>query len=200
METKRYRTERNGTEWNGTDYTTLSMHHAIAYEGVAQPPQHISCTELQPHLTRVTPQVRTISGYAMRHICVNQIAHTAKTHIRAIDTLRNILYRAHASGRAGTTKGKANEQTGASKEMKTNATSDALNAEAKGARETAEGRLNEKLRRETTAMLRMQMQEHSEGVALTPSTHNAAPATAIPNASGASGENYIRVRNAAYMC
>ena len=67
-----------------------------------------------------------------------------------------------------TTKGKANEQTGASKEMKTNATSDALNAEAKGARETAGGRLNEKLRRETTAMLRMQMQEHSEGVALNP--------------------------------
>ena len=25
-------------------------------------------------------------------------------------------------------------------------------------------------------------------------------ATAVPNASGASGENYIRVRNAAYMC
>ena len=32
---------------------------------------------------------------------------------------------------------KASEQTGASKEMKTNATSNALNAEAKGAREPA---------------------------------------------------------------
>ena len=75
-----------------------------------------------------------------------------------------------------------------------------LSTRKQGSAQTAGGRLNEKLRQETAAMLRMQMQEHSEGVALTPSTHNAAPATAVPNASGASGENYIRVRNAAYMC
>ena len=72
--------------------------------GLPLPPQHTTLHRLQPYLTRVAPQVKTISGYAMRHICVNQRAHTAKTHIRAIDTLRNTLYRAHASGRAGTTK------------------------------------------------------------------------------------------------
>ena len=54
--------------------------------GLPLPPQHTTLHRLQPYLTRVAPQVRTISGYAMRHICVNQIAHTAKTHIRAIDT------------------------------------------------------------------------------------------------------------------
>ena len=54
--------------------------------GLPLPPQHTTLHRLQPYLTRVAPQERTISGYAMRHICVNQIAHTAKTHIRAIDT------------------------------------------------------------------------------------------------------------------
>ena len=54
--------------------------------GLPLPPQHTTLHRLQQYLTRVAPQVRTISGYAMRHICVNQIAHTAKTHIRAIDT------------------------------------------------------------------------------------------------------------------
>ena len=71
---------------------------------------------------------------------------------------------------------------------------------SKGSAQNGRGSAERELQQETTAMLRMQMQEHSEGVALTPSTHNAAPATAVPNASGASGENYIRVRNAAYMC
>ena len=40
--------------------------------GLPLPPQHTTLHRLQPYLTRVAPQVKTISGYAMRHICVNQ--------------------------------------------------------------------------------------------------------------------------------